>query len=266
MPENTQAELSYQPAVKGYAFQNTAPSPKMEQEPKPKRKINAFAALVLEISGLIILFIIVLLLLNFFNILSLSKIYPKTFSWLPHLSQPQSTSSTSNKQAANAPSTQTTPGNSGSLASIPMGSCPLATSCKNAVALGDASVSASLDFSGLGFVNLSGSTSAILAITDGAINTTDATENGQNLTTVTLTDPYNLQKLTYKFKAGAYSPVLSSGSVKEKQKIGDLKNNETLTYESKSYSFILSMYTVVGQRYLTLEPSSDGKTLNNPNK
>jgi hypothetical protein len=101
MTENAQSSsLGYQPAVKGYSFHARKEQPKPAPEPKPTPRqeqksteqkttetTNPLLLLTLEIGGLVAAFVIFLLILNFFNILSLSSIYPKTFGFLPHLKQ-----------------------------------------------------------------------------------------------------------------------------------------------------------------------------------
>jgi hypothetical protein len=46
--------------------------------------------LLAEIAGLLAAFVILLFILNFFNLLSLSKMYPRELGFLPHLSQASS--------------------------------------------------------------------------------------------------------------------------------------------------------------------------------
>src|ERR1035437_7831513 len=86
MPDIAQQDITYQPAAKGYSF-STNPVKPSKPERNPKEKINSFALLTFEILGLIAVFVVFLLILNFFNIISLSNIYPNQFGFLPHLNQ-----------------------------------------------------------------------------------------------------------------------------------------------------------------------------------
>jgi hypothetical protein len=94
MPDNQQSSpLDYQPKTKAYAFSTTPVAPKkLKPEQKTKGETNPILLLAFEICGLIAIFVILLLLLNFFNILSLSKIYPSQLGWLPHISTSSSNS------------------------------------------------------------------------------------------------------------------------------------------------------------------------------
>jgi hypothetical protein len=261
MPGITQQDIAYQPTAKGYSF-STNPVKPSKPERNPKEKLNSFALLAFEILGLIMVFVVFLLILNFFNIISLSNIYPRELGFLPHLNQ----TITQNQPANTPPLSQPTIGTSAGLASILMGNCPLPIGCQNVAQISSVSTdSAQGNFVGLGFT-LASSQSAILAMREGKISVTNSTENNQNLTVVTITDPANIQQYVYKFNQTAYSPLINSGNVKEGQKIGDLKNASTITYSSKPYSFILSMYLLISKQYLKLEPSTDGKNLENPNR
>jgi hypothetical protein len=77
MPNIAQQDIAYQPAAKGYSF-STNPVKPSKQERNPKEKINSFALLALEILGLIAVFIVFLLILNHFKIISLSNFYSKS--------------------------------------------------------------------------------------------------------------------------------------------------------------------------------------------
>ena len=238
--------------------------PTYQPQQKPKGKINPILLLIAEIVGLFVVFAVFLLILNFFNIISLSSIYPNQLGWLPHLNQTQTTKSTSSTQNQ-AATLQPTIGTSAGLTSILMGTCPLPIGCQNAAQISSVSTdSAQENFAGLGFT-LASSQSAILAMREGKISVTNSTENNQNLTVVTITDPANIQQYIYKFNQTAYSPLVSSGNVTEGQTIGDLENTSTLTYLSKPYSFILYLQLVISKNYIKLMPSADGKTLNSPN-
>lgn len=96
MPDTAQQDIAYQPATKAYAFSANqavpppAPQPKPEPEQKPPRKPiswNFLPILLGEIAGLILIFLIFLGVFNFFNVISLSTIYPKQLGFLPHLTQ-----------------------------------------------------------------------------------------------------------------------------------------------------------------------------------
>jgi hypothetical protein len=66
-------------------------------------KLKDALILVAEIAGFLVVFVIFLLILNFFNILSLSTIYPKQLGFLPHLNQTNVNSTTQNKTLLPSP-------------------------------------------------------------------------------------------------------------------------------------------------------------------
>src|SRR5476651_1410717 len=84
MPNSAPSDIKYQPPVKGYSYS----SPEVVQEEVVKKKKSIFYTLGLELLGLTFLFFIFLVILNYFNILSLSQIYPDQLGWLPHISSP----------------------------------------------------------------------------------------------------------------------------------------------------------------------------------
>lgn len=94
MPENSQSTpLTYQPAVKGYSFKSNLPHLPAEPEQKieqseiqrqqdktPPKGTNPLLLLALEIFGLTAIFIIFLLILNFFKVISLQNTVPTQVS------------------------------------------------------------------------------------------------------------------------------------------------------------------------------------------
>jgi hypothetical protein len=214
--------------------------------------------LLAEISGLLIIFALFLLLLGYFKIITLPSFLPQTIT---------STTQTS----ANPNSIKINPSNAqptieyNTLQTISMGSCPLTEGCKNAGQIGDLTSSASQNFSGLGF-NPSGSASAILAAVDGTITMQNPTENNQALTVITITDTPGLQQFVYKFDKNSYFPTITSGKVKQDQSIGNFQNKAMLTYNSKPYSFIFSIYSLITKQYLKLQSSTDGLRIETPSK
>ena len=236
------SEIS-KPQTDDYVFKASDPT-------KQNSKFLLFFAI-----SIIILIIIIfsLLTLVYFNIISFSKINSNKTNLIP------------SKTLKNIPNISPII-EYNTLKSTPMSNCVLLTGCKDAVQLtATSTISAAQNFYGLGF-NLNTPVSTILAAIDGKISTTKSIENGESLTIVTITDPENIQQFVYKFKIGAYSPTLASGSIKQDQKIGDLKNSAPLIYVSKPYSFILYMYVIVSNEYVKLQPSVDGLTLESPNK
>jgi len=80
MPDITQQDIAYQPATKGYSFPTNPSSPEIEEK---KKRNNTVILLLLEILGLVAVFIVFLLILNFFNIISLSNFYSKSVAPTP---------------------------------------------------------------------------------------------------------------------------------------------------------------------------------------
>lgn len=212
--------------------------------------------LLAEVSGLLIIFVLFLFVLNYFKIITLPNFLPKTIT--------STIKTNSNSTNPNQSQAQPTIGYN-TMQTISMGNCPLTEGCKNALQIGDSTGSASQNFSGLGF-NLSGSNSAILAMREGKISMKDTIENGKNLTVVTITDPANIQDYVYKFNKTAYLSSINSGNATEGQKIGGLQNKGTITYQSKQYSFILSIYSLISKQYLKIQSSTDGLRIETPSK
>ena len=221
--------------------------------------MKSVLVLLAEISGLLIIFALFLLVLGYFKIITLPNFLPKTIT-----SVMKTINSNTNVTNTNQPQAQPTLGYN-TMQTISMGNCPLPEGCKNAEQIGDSTESASQNFSGLGF-NLSGSNSAILAAADGTITMQSATENNEALTIVTITDPINIQKFVYKFNVISYFPAIPSGKIKQNQQIGSFQNKGTIAYQSKSYSFILSMYSLISKQYLKLQSSADGLRIETPSK
>jgi uncharacterized protein YjdB len=65
-------------------------------------KLKTALVLFIEVAGLLAAFTALLLTLNFFNVLSLSSIYPKSLGFLPHLNQPANSSSTTQSNPVGA--------------------------------------------------------------------------------------------------------------------------------------------------------------------
>jgi hypothetical protein len=254
MPDATQQDMSYQPKTQAYAFSTNPVSPQAPEQ-KPKGKTNPFVLLGLEIAGLVVVFIVFLLVLNFFNIISLSKIYPKQLGSLMHVSQ---TPSTTNANAASINKSLPTPPESVPGAAI--AGCPVSNDCLNSELIGPASQGTSKEFWGLGFLSVS-SDAAILAAIDGNVKVEDKTQNGQSLTVVTITELATTQTASYEFTKGSYSSNISSGHVLANQKIGSLKTDSNINFNNKNYSFIFSLFNDMPENYFKLKPSVNGKGL-----
>ena len=80
MPNSAPSDIKYQPPIKGFSYS----SPEVAQEEIVKKKKSIFFALGFEFLGLAVLFFVFLAVLNYFNILSLSQIYPNQLGFLPH--------------------------------------------------------------------------------------------------------------------------------------------------------------------------------------
>ena len=80
MPDNNaQSDIDFQPKTKEYSF-SSAP----EEKKKLKEKLNTILTLVFSIFGFLFLLFVFLAALNYFNIISLSKLNPLLFGGLPH--------------------------------------------------------------------------------------------------------------------------------------------------------------------------------------
>lgn len=78
MPNTTEnKDIQYQPPTKGYSYSNPNPNG------NPKKRLNIFFTLGLETIGLLFLFFLFLAVSNYFNILSLSALYPNQLGFLP---------------------------------------------------------------------------------------------------------------------------------------------------------------------------------------
>lgn len=69
-------------------------------------KLKDALVLLSEIAGLLVIFVAFLLILNFFNILSLSTIYPNQFGFLPHLSKSTNSTTTQTQSQGAVPNNQ----------------------------------------------------------------------------------------------------------------------------------------------------------------
>jgi len=87
MPDIAQQDMSYQPATKGYSFSTNPAAPVNPKLPRKPINWNFLLVLLGEITGLILIFLVILGVLNYFNIISLSKIYPNQLGWLPQATQ-----------------------------------------------------------------------------------------------------------------------------------------------------------------------------------
>lgn len=76
MQDEIKSDIDFQPETKEYSYSN---SPKGKE-----KKSNIFLTLLIEIFTLLFLFFVFLAVLNYFNILSLSALYPNQLGFLPH--------------------------------------------------------------------------------------------------------------------------------------------------------------------------------------
>jgi len=91
MSDIAQQDIAYQPTTKAYSLppnQVVPSNPEPELEPKPKGKPNVFVLLILEILGLLVVFAVFLLVLNYFRIISLPNFIPAQLEKLPQATQP----------------------------------------------------------------------------------------------------------------------------------------------------------------------------------
>jgi hypothetical protein len=233
-------------------------------------KTNPLLLLAAEIAGLIAAFIVFLLFLNFFNVISLSRIYPKTFGFLPHLSQTTNIKSTAQIQTTNTPPVKSTVPNQEKIAdeiaasypsSVPINTCPVSEGCKNSFPIGDQTQPLTEAFSGLG-INIS-QNAPILAFFDGKISVNNLIQNGQSLTVVKIQNP-NFENITYQFNKSSFTPSTSVGTIKQGDKIGNLNTNNGVAFEGKTYSIVFSVQSANSDNsYFRLVSSGDGKTIDN---
>jgi hypothetical protein len=105
MPDLAQQDMSYQPTTKAYSF-STSPVPPANSgsEQEPKGKTNPFLLLAFEILGLIFVFVVFLLILNYFKVISLSTFLPKSVitSKTTHPIPPNNADATPPSNASNA--------------------------------------------------------------------------------------------------------------------------------------------------------------------
>jgi hypothetical protein len=76
MPDIAQQDIAYQPATKGYSFSTNSAVPS-QQETNPKKKNNIFVLLIIELLSLAAVFVVFLLVLNYFQIISIFSFIPK---------------------------------------------------------------------------------------------------------------------------------------------------------------------------------------------
>jgi hypothetical protein len=226
MPDNSQSELSYQPATKAHAFA-TSPLPKpVDPTSGQKKKPNVFLLLALETAGLITVFIVLLLILNYFNIISISSIYPNQLGFLPH-------------QNSN-------------LTVI----CPVPEGCQGVTPIGESQETYSINLVGF-FIQRQGPKTTVLAAIAGKLITQSEFTKGKTITKVTIENVKAKSKVEYIFSNisnnSLYIPLISSGTVSTGQKIGTIKDNH----------FIFDLQDTAYDEYVRTRISKDGKYVEN---
>jgi hypothetical protein len=216
-------------------------------------KLKDILILIAEIAGLFAVFIVFLLVLNFFNILSLSKIYPNQLGFLPHLK----TTTTSNNQSQMI---KNNPLDIIPVDAIPIVSCPI-ENCKNAVTIGQTTQNSSQEFSGLGFPIVSTPT-AVFARIKGAVNIQNITENGQNVSIVTITASTsgNL-KIVYKFSQSDLSIQSNLTFINQYLKLAELKAGSKISYQNTPYSFTYAVQDPKTNNYFRLTSFDNGRVI-----
>jgi hypothetical protein len=269
MPENSQSALSYQPVTKGYSYRSKEASPASVEGPKPKQKApeqkpegtNPFLLLTLEVLGLVALFIVFVLVLNFFNIISLSSIYPKTLGLLPHLNQKQQTATNAKTQVKLSPfKSVTTPNPSLQKATAnydgSFAGCPVdIDQCKLGISYAKRDQGGQLQY-GLEYKILSPNTN-ILAVIPGNLTTQNITQDGQNFLQINIENKTVNTRSQYLIPAEDFNLTASASSVTSGKVLGVLKNNPTLP----TNALLLKLQTISTNGYMIVRPAKDGSGL-----
>lgn len=204
-----------------------------KMNPRPLRNFLGGAGGILAgLAG----FLVVVLALNYFSILPLSKLLPQQFGFLP--------------QKDGKTGLQSFSGTGKTVFSCPFGDspCPKAEIITKSTAI--------KDFKGLGYKDLSKDTD-ILAIEGGKYNVKETTPgaSGEDVNIYITTD----QKLTFGYRFKGSTDLKGKGSVVARQPIGILNgNSKGGTSFGGNYNLIFSIKDVKSQKFLDLTPSQDG--------
>ncbi len=251
MPNNTSPNLSFQPATKEYSFSTNPNSPFSKIKEKIKQ-LNPLLLLTIEIFGLIIFFVVFLLILNFFNILSLSKLYPNQFGFLPHLTQTQQT--TNNNQQTNPTAIPT-------ISDLKYDglfvSCPVdKTQCQDGKSIDTYDLQTKQLFRGIEYKTLKPDTN-ILAVTSGDLRMENIIQDGQKLLQIEIKNNQMNILAQYFIPEEDFNPIASSGSVLDKGVLGIYKSKS-----STASALLLGLQVIGTKNYIPIGPAKDGSGIN----
>lgn len=229
-----------------------------------KKKTNQMSEILgIEAVIIIVLILSALMILNYFNIVPISKNMPGIFGWLPHKLTPGQIEIANNQQQngdANitpngVPNTTPVAQQEVILIACPVspGFCPQAKSVYN---------TATRRVEGLGFVNL-GKELAVYALFKGTIASSTQKVDGANITTIVLTGDDGLVA-TYKFHGLPQREKGATGTqVKQSELIGilDGESSKLFDFTAQEYSFSLVIVNPENNQNITVRPREDGQSL-----
>jgi hypothetical protein len=271
MPENNPSPLDFQPKIKGYAFRAsdtsaqiapptppspaahppTTPPPPTQDFEQKLNKTNPILLLALEVFGLIAIFIIFLLILNFFNLISLSKMSPQVFGFLPHLGQ----TSNNQNQPKPLPIDYVIPQEDLG----PFASCPVdKTQCKTGQVVKSYDDQIPQWFYGLEYKNLNPNTK-ILAVIPGQITTQNIIRDKQSFLQINIRNQGMNTLAQYLIPSADFSYTASTTA-------SLVTNNVVLgTYKNKSSTqsaLLLTLQIISNKSYMSISVAKDGSGIN----
>ncbi len=229
---------------------------------KVKEKSKQFAeALGMEAVIVVFILLMVVMILNYFNIIRLSTNMPAIFGWLPHRSITSIVSQIPQDQD------QAQSGNTKEPTKLPpeqekfLITCPVSPGfCAEGKSVYN---KASRRVEGLGYIQLS-SGLAIYSVFDGDIATKTEKINGVDKTTITLTGDNDLIA-KYEFQGLPQRGKDATGNkVKQSQIIGITSGGQLLLFDftAQQYSLALSITSKENTENIPVTPREDGRALN----
>lgn len=211
-----------------------------------KKSLQILGFGIAEILGILAVIAIFFGVLNYFNILSLSSLYPKYFGSLPHQPLSQSTQTISTNFTLQKTSY----------------SCPLdAKYCKN----GEVVVVPDVipPFYGIGYANAASET-AVLAVVPGQYSSgVSVGKNGKKSTVLAIINEEMGVEVDYSLEGTAYIPKAPGRNIVNQGDTIGFLNGEYLDKGlfDKPYNLVVSIQDLKTKQFIKLKVSANGKTL-----
>lgn len=203
--------------------------------------MNSAKSGVLGILGLILGVLFIFGVLNYFNVLSLSRLYPNLFGSLPH------------KTTFNKISNLPTP----APLEIKTFTCPVDKDCNSGEKV--SILNAIPPFYGIGYVKLSAGTKLLAIIPGDVAQGASVGKTGSNNLIVITNKILNLEA-DYSFIGTSSAFLAGKRTVNQKDEIGILLGTPLeKTFQQKSYILIISLQDTKTKKFLQLKPNFEQK-------